>query len=129
MPDPRPTVLVADDYPENRRLFSLYLRKDYDVVEAGSGEEVVVRLAEQPVAAALLDLNYQGGMSGFDIVRHIRADARLAGLPTLALTAHAGIEDRRRCLDAGFDAYLAKPVTRAEMLSALGGLLGLRQAA
>ena len=129
MCDPLPTVLVADDYPENRRLFSLYLRKDYEVVEAGSGEEVVARLAEQPVVAALLDLNYQGGMSGFDVVRHIRADVRLAALPTLALTAHAGIEDRRRCLNAGFDAYLAKPVTRAEMLGALQALLERRQAA
>jgi CheY-like chemotaxis protein len=123
MPDARPAVLVADDYPENRRLFSLYLRKAYDVVEAGTGEEVLARLAERPVAAALLDLNYQGGLTGFDVIRQIRADAGLSGLPTIALTAHAGIEDRRRCLDAGFDAYLAKPVTRGEMLGALDRLL------
>lgn len=128
MSSPRPTVLVADDYPENRRLFSIYLRKEYEVVEAASGEEALARLAERPVAAALLDLNYQGGLSGFDVVRHIRADARLAGLPTLALTAHAGIEDRRRCLSSGFDAYLAKPVTRAEMLAALEELLEARPA-
>lgn len=119
----RPTLLVADDYPENRQLFTLYLRKEYDVVTAASGEEVVEKLATEPVAAALLDLNYQGGMTGFDVLRHIRADDRLASLPTMALTAHASPEDRERCLAAGFDLYLSKPVMKAEMLAAVQTLL------
>lgn len=125
----RPTVLVADDYAENRQLFTLYLRKDYEVVTAGSGDEVIAQLAAHPVAAALLDLNYQGGLTGFDLVRYIREEPRLAGLPTLALTAHAAPEDRRRCLATGFDAYLSKPVTKQEMLDALRGLLERRSAA
>ena len=119
----RPTILVADDYPENRQLFTLYLRKEYEVVTAASAEEVIEKLATVPVDAALLDLNYQGGLTGFDIVRHIRADARLASLPTLALTAHASPEDRQRCLDAAFDDYLSKPVMKAEMLAAVQRLL------
>lgn len=126
---PRTTVLVADDYPENRQLFSLYLRNEYDVVTAASAEEAVERLAERPVAAALLDLNYQGGMTGFDLVRYIRTDPRLADLPTLALTAHAAPEDRRRCLASGFDAYLSKPVMKKEMLAAVQRLLERQKAA
>jgi CheY-like chemotaxis protein len=125
--DPRPLVLVADDYPENRRLFVLYLAKAYEVVEASSGEEVLSVLAacpaERPIEAALLDLNYQGGLSGFDLVRHVRADARWSGLPLVALTAHASPEDRDRCLAAGFDAYLSKPVFRGPMLETVAGLL------
>lgn len=127
MTDPRPVVLVADDYPENRRLFVLYLTKAYRVVEASSGEEVLARLAAcpaaEPVEAALLDLNYQGGLTGFDVVRAIRADARWCGLPLVALTAHASPEDRDRCLAAGFDAYLSKPVFRGPMLDTVAGLL------
>lgn len=124
MPDAPPaTVLVADDYPENLKLFSIYLRKAYDVVTAQSAEEAAERLAAGGVDVALLDLNYQGGMTGLDLIRHIRADERLAALPTLALTAHASPEDRRRCLDAGFDAYLSKPVFKAEMLAAVEALL------
>ena len=119
----RPTVIVADDYPENRQLFTLYLRKEYDVVAAASAEEVVEKLAEVPVVAALLDINYQGGMTGFDLIRYIREHDELAALPTMALTAHASPEDRRRCLEAGFDAYLPKPVTKAEMLGTLESLL------
>jgi CheY-like chemotaxis protein len=125
--DPRPVVLVADDYPENRRLFALYLSKAYRVVEASSGEEVLELLAacpdEAPVEAALLDLNYQGGMTGFDIVVALRADARWSALPLVALTAHASPEDRVQCLASGFDAYLSKPVFRGPMLETLAGLL------
>ena len=124
---PLPTVLVADDYPENRQLFTLYLRKTYAVLAAASGEEVLQMLAacpaETPVQAALLDLNYQGGLTGFDVLTRIRADARWHALPTVALTAHASPEDRRRCLDAGFDAYLSKPVLRGPMLELVAGLL------
>ena len=131
MPD-LPLVLVADDYPENRRLFALYLRKTYRVLEASSGEEVLELLAastpEAPVEAALLDLNYQGGLTGFDVLDHIRADPRWAALPTVALTAHASPEDRRRCLDAGFDDYLSKPVLRGPMLDTVAALLARQTA-
>lgn len=121
--DACPTLLVADDHAENLKLFGLYLRREYHVVEARSAEEVLERLAEQPVAAALLDLNYQGGMTGFDLIAALRADPRWAGLPTIALTAHASPEDRARCLAAGFDDYLSKPVLRAGMLEAVAALL------
>ena len=127
MTDARPTVLVADDHAENRRLFALYLGKVYDVVEASSGTEVLEifagRPADAPIAAALLDINYQGGPSGFDVLVALRADARWAGLPTVALTAHASPEDRVQCLAAGFDAYLSKPVFRAPMLETVAALL------
>lgn len=122
--DARPTLLVADDHVENLKLFCIYLRRDYEVLSATSAEEVLERLAAQPVAAALLDLNYQGGMSGLDLIRVLRGDPRWAALPTVALTAHASPEDRARCLAAGFDAYLSKPVMRADMLEAVADLLG-----
>ena len=123
MSSARQTVLVADDYPENCQLFTIYLRKSYEVVTAQSAEEAAARLAGGGVDAALLDLNYQGGMTGLDLIRQLRADPRFSALPTLALTAHASPEDRRRCLDAGFDAYLSKPVMKAEMLAAVEKLL------
>ena len=129
MSDARPTLLVADDYPENRQLFSIYLRKLYEVEAVSSGEAALDRLRDGDFAAALLDLSYQGGLTGFDVLREIRADSALAGLPTLALTAHATSEDRDRCLNAGFDAYLAKPVTRVEMLAAVEALLAAKAAA
>ena len=119
----RRTILGADDYPENRQLFTLYLRKEYEVITADSAEVAAERIAEGGIDAALLDLNYQGGMTGIELIQQLRADPRYASLPTLALTAHASSEDRARCLAAGFDAYLSKPVMKAEMLAAIQKLL------
>ena len=89
---------------------------------ATSAEAAAERIAEG-VDAALLDLNYQGGMTGLDLIRQIRANQDTAGVRALALTAHASSEDRHRCLEAGFDAYLSKPVMKAEMLAAVADLL------
>lgn len=119
----RPTLLVADDLPENLRLFSLLLGKVYRVETAASGEAVLERLRAGGIDAALLDLNYGGRMTGFDVVAAIRADPALAHLPAAALTAHASADDRTRCLGAGFDAYLAKPVSRADLLATAEALL------
>ncbi|MEM1055468.1 MAG: response regulator [Bacteroidota bacterium] len=116
-------MLVADDVPENRQLFSLYLRATYEVVTAATAEEAIEILRSRPFDAALLDINYGGGMDGFDAIRAIRADESIAALPTAALTAHVAPEDRDQCLRAGFDLFLAKPVRRAEMKNALETLL------
>ena len=122
MPD-RPLLLVADDYPENRKLFEIYLSRAYDVVSVATAEEAYERLGEGGFAAALLDINYQGGMTGVDLVRKIRETPELASLPTMALTPHAGRSDRQLYIDAGFDVYLSKPVMRKEMLAAVEDLL------
>ena len=119
----RPTVLVADDNPQNRRLFSLFLKRAFDVVDVASAEEVLDTLEVQTFDAVLLDLNYQGGMDGLTLIRHLREDARWADLPAIALTAHASPEDRHRCLDAGFDDFVSKPVFRDPLLETVESLL------
>jgi CheY-like chemotaxis protein len=122
-------VLVADDYPENRRLLYYYLRDRYEVLEAASAEEALDLLRERhdagaPVDIAVLDLNYCDGMSGIDAVQAIRRDPSLADVRTLALTAYAYPDDRERCLEAGFDAYISKPVFKPGLLEKLDRLLG-----
>lgn len=118
-----PLILVADDVPENRQLFSLYLRRGYEVVTASTAEEALEILRQRPFDAALLDINYGGGMDGFDAIREIRADPRIAALPCAALTAHVAPEDRDKCLAAGFDVFLSKPVRRDEMKDTIEVLL------
>ena len=125
----RPVVLVADDYPENRRLLFFYLRDQYEVLQAATAEEAIAVLHEQqqkgtPVDIAILDLNFCDGMSGIDAIQEIRQDPVIAHVRALALTAYAYPDDRQRCLDAGFDAYVAKPVFKPGLLDKLGGLLG-----
>ena len=122
MPD-RPTLLIADDYPQNRRLFSLFLKKDYEIVEAASAEEVLEVMESRHVDALLLDLNYQGGMTGMALIGHIRKDPRWASVPAIALTAHASPEDRDRCIEAGFDDFVSKPVFRDPLNATVAALL------
>lgn len=125
----RPLVLVADDYPENRRLLYFYLRDRFEVLQAASAEEALEVLREQvrlgqPVPLAILDLNFCDGMSGIDAVQRIRADDALAPMRVMALTAYAYPDDRERCLEAGFDAYISKPVFKPGLLEQIGALLG-----
>ena len=109
--------------PENRQLFSLYLRSTYEVVTAATAEEALDLLRSQPFDAVLLDINYGPGMDGFDAIREIRADSRIASAAVAALTAHVAPEDRDQCIRAGFDLFIAKPVRRAEMKAAVAKLL------
>jgi CheY-like chemotaxis protein len=123
-PAGRPVVLVADDYPENRRLLYFYLRDRYEVLQAETAEEAIELLRSQRVDLTILDLNFCDGMSGIEAIQIIRRDPALAHVRALALTAYAYPDDRQRCLDAGFDAYLAKPVFKPAILEKLAEMLG-----
>jgi CheY-like chemotaxis protein len=63
----------------------------------------------------LLDISLPG-LDGVEVLRILRQDAALRGLPVIALTAHAMAGDRDRFLDAGFDDYVTKPITDEELL-------------
>ncbi|MEM6783872.1 MAG: response regulator [Bacteroidota bacterium] len=122
--DARPTILVADDYPENRRLLYFYLRDAYRILEAESAEEAIETLRAEHVDLAIMDLNFRDGMNGMEAAQAIRADEALSHLPLLALTAYAYPDDRRRCLEAGFTDYLSKPVFKQAMRDKVADLLG-----
>lgn len=120
----RPVILVADDYPENRRLLYFYLRDRYEVLHAATAEEAIETLRTQSVDLAILDLNFCDGMSGIDAIQAIRKDPAISGIRALALTAYAYPDDRQRCLDAGFDDYIAKPVFKKGLLETIGKMFG-----
>ena len=64
------------------------------------------------------------GMDGFELIRRVRAlpDARVAGMPALALTAFSRREDQQRAMEAGFDDFMAKPLRPAALLQAVVAL-------
>lgn len=124
-PAQRPVILVADDYPENRRLLYFYLRDRFEVLQASTAEEALQLLRERPVALAILDLNYCDGMSGIDAVQIIREDPSIAHTRVMALTAYAYPDDRGRCLEAGFDDYISKPVFKPGLLKKIDEILGI----
>ena len=119
-------VLVAEDNPTNQKLVVLLLEQQgYQVVLAANGEEAVARSAEQPFDLILMDVQMPR-LSGIEATVAIRERERGTGVhvPIVALTAHAMSGDRERCLAAGMDGYVAKPLRSNELFAAIDALLG-----
>jgi len=111
------TILIVDDEPENIELLDRRLsRRGFTVVGATSAEEgLKVALSERP-ALILMDIKMPN-LDGFDAMRLLQADPLTAGIPVIALTAHAMQEDRDRALAAGARDYETKPVDLDRLLA------------
>ncbi len=115
-------ILLAEDGPDNQRLIAFLLRNagaDVTVVEDGQKavQYLVGQAAEQrPFDIVLMDMQMPV-LDGYEATRTLRKSGYQG--PIIALTAHAMMEDRQRCLDAGCDEYLQKPVERVEMLQVI----------
>ncbi|HEX8702021.1 MAG TPA: ATP-binding protein, partial [Myxococcaceae bacterium] len=128
IPSPLPlatgrTVLIADDNEANTRHMEDYLKAHgFQVRLARDGEEAVRLCREVKPAVVLMDIQMPR-FNGLEAIRLLRADADTATVPMVALTALAMPGDRERCLEAGADAYLSKPVRLAEVLEVVKRLV------
>jgi len=123
----RVRVLLAEDNPVNRMVAVRTLEDlGYQVVTAENGTEALEALASGNFDLLLSDVQMPE-VDGLELARRIRAaeepDRRL---PIIAMTAHAFEEDRRRCLDAGMDDYVTKPIGREELDRVIRRQLGSR---
>ena len=108
-------VLVADDNPVNRQVVTLMLvRLGCEVESAENGQQALERLREARFDTVLMDVRMPE-MDGFEATRRIRSDRRYGQTRVIGLTAAALDGDRERCLAAGMDEYLAKPVRLEEL--------------
>lgn len=104
-------ILVAEDNPVGRELICEILEGlGYEVVEASDGREALQKIEEAKPDLVILDIQMPT-LDGLAVVRTLRQDPRFATLRVMALTAFAMRGDREKILAAGFDAYMAKPVT------------------
>ncbi len=109
-----PRILLVEDDPDNRRLLQTMLLKLGCAVDAvADGESALAALGGASYACVLMDVQLPG-IDGLEATRRLR-ESGLTGLPVIAVTAHAMQGDRERCLKAGMNAYLTKPLT-LEML-------------
>ena len=112
------TIAIVEDNADNRLLLQAILDGLYDLVEYENGTDALAGLAASLPDLVLLDISLPG-MDGNEILARIRADERLRGLHVVALTAHAMAGDRERCLQAGMDGYVSKPVEPEELFAAI----------
>jgi len=114
-------VLLAEDSLVNQKLASVLLERQGHRVEiAGHGREALDKLKAGRFDLVLMDVQMPE-MDGFDATKIIRARERTTDqhLPIVALTAHAMKGDEQRCLDAGMDGYVAKPLRADELFAAM----------
>jgi DNA-binding response OmpR family regulator len=121
-----PLVLCADDDEDILSLVSLRLRRaGFEVATAIDGDEAVEIARVRRPALAVLDV-MMPKRTGYEVLAELRADELLRGMKVILLSARVQEGDVSRGMDAGADAYLAKPFKAQDLVSAVEGLLGPR---
>ncbi len=112
-------VLLVEDNAINLEFMGVILRRaGFKVVSAVSGDEAIQRCKEQHFDVVLMDVQMPG-KDGFETTQLLRKSPQTADLPIVAVTAHAMRGDANRCLRAGMDGYVAKPIDAATLFETM----------
>ena len=116
-------VLVVEDNELNLRLFCDLLRAhDYDAEAVRDGREALERARAFEPDLIVMDIQMPH-VTGLQLTIEIRADAELAKIPIMAVTAYAGKGDEERIRAAGADAYVSKPISLLRFIETVEGLV------
>ena len=120
----QPTILLVEDNLHNRRIFQGVLtHAGFHVVEAEDGGKALAAVSQQRPDLILMDLSIPV-VDGWECTRRLKADPATRAIPIIALTAHAMRGDEERCLAAGMDGYVSKPLSPVRLLEAMERALG-----
>lgn len=118
-------ILAVEDNLTNMILISRVVEAEgYDLLRADDGSAALELLTTETPDLILLDINIPG-IHGLDLARLVKADDRLAKVPIIATTANVLLGDRERCLEAGCDDYLPKPLDIRELRKLMGFYLAM----
>ncbi len=118
-----PKLLLVEDNEVNRDMLSRRLiRRGFDIEIAVDGLQGVAMALSTAPDLVLMDMSLPI-MDGWEATRQIKASARTAQIPVIALTAHAMTDDREKCLAAGCDEYDTKPIEFSRLLGKIQALL------
>ncbi len=113
------TILIVEDNEKNMKLLRDVLTfKGHKVLEAIDGETGVALGQSELPDLVLMDIQLPG-INGVEALKRLRADERTAKIPIIAVTASVMDQDRRVIIDAGFDAFVSKPVNLKEFMAAV----------
>jgi len=126
-PAEKPRALLVEDNPTNRVVAMEQLRRlEFEVEDVSTGEAALAALRERDFDVVVMDVQMPD-LDGVETTRRIRdprSGVRNRGVPVIALTAHGMEENRRRCLDAGMDDFLGKPIQLSQLHAAVLRALG-----
>jgi len=111
-------ILVAEDNKFNQVVVQRILEKqNHDVVIVENGQEALDALAREDFDVCLMDVQMpvMDGLQAVNLLRRREAEENLPHLPVIALTAHAMVGDRERCIEAGADEYVTKPINSSQL--------------
>lgn len=125
------SILLAEDTPANQKVVTAVLKKrGHSVSVADNGREAVEHFKKEPFDVVLMDVQMPI-LDGYQATAAIREFERERGTttPIIAMTAHAMRGDRERCLEAGMDAYIAKPLDVKQLLGLIESIAEERETA
>ncbi len=112
-------ILIVEDNEKNLKLVRDVLQvKGHATLEAGTAEEGIRLAGEERPDLILMDIHLPG-MNGIAALRVLRGDPTTAAIPVIAVTASVMQDDRRMITEAGFNAYVGKPINLREFLEAV----------
>ena len=115
-------ILIAEDEPSILESLEFILqRAGFEIDTVTDGAEALGRLRRHSYSGLILDIMLPG-MNGFDVLRAVRADKTLAGLPVIVLTAKGQANDRRAAEAIGATAFITKPFSNAEIVERVSEL-------
>lgn len=122
-------ILVIEDNPINLELMTYLLRAwGHEAISATDGQAGLDAARSDPPDLVVCDIQMPG-LDGYEVARALKADAAMAGVPLLAVTAFAMVGDHDRAIRAGFDGHFAKPIDPAQFMAELARFLPGVQAA
>jgi len=123
----RLSILLTEDNVINQKIAKRVLEEWGHIIEvASNGKEALTKLQQQPFDLILMDIQMPE-MDGLEATRAIRDREMETGghIPIIAITAHAMKGDRKRCLDAGMDGYISKPINTQELFDRINAVAGV----
>jgi CheY-like chemotaxis protein len=121
------SVIIVDDEPDNLGVIEIVMSFNGVAYRAArSGEECLRLLAEKIPTFMLVDIQMPG-MTGYELLEHVRATPAWKHIPAIAVTAFAKPEDEQKIMTAGFDGYISKPVDVLSLISQIRYFLDRRK--
>ena len=117
-------LLVVDDSPTMRNLLTFHLKRipNIHILEAENGVDALAKLQETSFDLIVTDINMPV-MDGLKLISAVRSDGRTKDIPIIIITTKGQEEDRKRGLELGADAYIAKPINSINLIDVTTRLL------